>query len=79
MSAPVLRHRIAQDENHLHKSMEATAQVGEATVLLALLTALLVLGLSYFIRTYYQHDLKDYHPFDSEREFQLQQAKPEKR
>lgn len=52
---------------------------GEATVLLALLTALLVLGLSYFIRTFYQHDLKDYHPFDSEREFQLQQAKPEKR
>lgn len=52
---------------------------GEATVLLALLTALLVLGLSYFVRTYYQHEVKDYHPFDSERELQLQQAKPEKR
>jgi hypothetical protein len=52
---------------------------GEATVLLALLTALVVLGLSYFVRTYYQHNLKDYHPFDSERELQLQQARPEKR
>jgi hypothetical protein len=52
---------------------------GEATVLLALLTALLVLGLSYFVRTYYQHEVKDYYPFDSERELQLQQARPEKR
>lgn len=52
---------------------------GEATVLLALLTALLVLGLSYFISTYYQHEVKDYYPFDSERELQLQQARPEKR
>lgn len=52
---------------------------GEATVLLALLTALLVLGLSYFLNTYYQHDVKDYHPFDSGRELQLQQTQPEKR
>ncbi|CAI4032265.1 hypothetical protein DNFV4_02694 [Nitrospira tepida] len=52
---------------------------GEATVLLALLTALLVLGLSYFVGTYYQHEVKDYQPFDSERELQLQQANPEKR
>ena len=43
------------------------------------LEALLVLGLSYFVRTYYQHEVKDYHPFDSERELQLQQTKPEKR
>ncbi|MET0513906.1 MAG: hypothetical protein ABW047_01065 [Nitrospiraceae bacterium] len=40
---------------------------GEAVVLLALLTALLAVGLSVLARSYYHQDLKGYHPLDLSR------------
>jgi hypothetical protein len=40
---------------------------GEAVVLLALLTALLAVGLTVLVRSYYHQDLKGYHPLDLSR------------
>jgi len=41
-----------------------TFRYGEAVVLLALLTALLAVGLTVLVRSYYHQDLKGYHPLD---------------
>ena len=47
----------------------------ELLVVLALLTACLALGLSYFLRSYYGHNAKGYEPFDTQREQQMQQPR----
>jgi hypothetical protein len=46
---------------------------GEVIFLLAVLTALLALAMSYVMRSYYGQDPKGYSPFDSQRERQIQQ------
>ncbi len=53
----------------------ARLKFGEAIMLLALLTALLVLAISMWLRSFYLHDLKGYEPKDLERGKQLEMKK----
>ncbi|GKS58655.1 hypothetical protein YTPLAS18_21820 [Nitrospira sp.] len=46
----------------------------ELIVVLALLTACLAMGVSYFLRTYYGHNANGYEPFDTQREQQMQKS-----
>lgn len=43
-------------------------RVSEATVALAIIAALVALGLAIFLRSYYSYNPNEYRPFDRERE-----------
>jgi hypothetical protein len=53
----------------------ARLRFGETVALLALLTALLVLAMSMWLRAFYRHDAKGYEPKDLERGKQLEMKK----
>ena len=47
---------------------KAKFRVSEATVALAIISALVALGLAIFLRSYYSYSPNEYRPFDGERE-----------
>ena len=47
---------------------KAKLRVSEATVALAVIAALVGLGLAIFLRSYYTYNPNEYRPFDRERE-----------
>ncbi|MGQ0809793.1 MAG: hypothetical protein ACT4OO_01020 [Nitrospiraceae bacterium] len=53
----------------------ARLKFGELVALLALLTALMVLGVSLLIKSFYRHEGKGYYPFDVQRGKQIEQKK----
>ena len=47
---------------------KAKFRVSEATVALAIISALVALGLAILLRSYYSYNPNEYRPFDGERE-----------
>ena len=52
----------------ISRRWKAKFRVSEATVVLAIISALVALGLAIFLRSYYSYNPSEYRPFDGERE-----------